>query len=122
MGTRDERGRFRQGHANVRAGRPKGPFLPGTINDGLARWRTDAMREDVRVFLRCVAGVDKCESFSPRVQAPRPSAHERDPDFRKWWKDTRPRLKAAGLYPLPDGMTFEAAMEKLERREGHGSA
>jgi len=41
-------------------------FLPGTINDGLAGWRMDAMRDDVRLFLRCVAG-EKCESFASRV-------------------------------------------------------
>ena len=93
-------------------------FLPGTINDGLARSRMDAMRDDVRVFLRCVAG-EKCESFSPSVQAPQ---KKRDPGFHKWWKDARARLKAAGLYPLPEGMTFEAAMHELDRRERRGPA
>jgi uracil-DNA glycosylase len=100
-------------------------FLPGKINESVPQ-RLDAIREDVGVFLRCIADGDHCEGVGRRslTMPEKPNREgtvvEGDEGFREWRRDISRRMKAVGLRPLPQGMTFEEAMLELERREGAG--
>src|SRR5262249_29734993 len=87
-------------------------FLPGRINEGLARERSSATREDVGVFLRCIGGEGSCEVADRQYRSlrqearPQRAAIDDEAGFREWKK----RLKAVGLWPHPQEMTFEGIM------------
>ena len=62
--------------------------------------------------------VDRRFRTLPGKRSRKEDVGDSDEGFREWRRDINRRIKALGLWPLPQSMMFEEAMRELERRDG----